>query len=128
MASIKGTPERHSYKANEALTKYRFVNQLESDEDKVELIDAQSDDDYALGITATDAASGEHVDIFERDGDIVKLEIGEGIDNGVLIAPGTAGVGMIADSTNLPRARAQRTGASSGDVIPVKLIDQQVVA
>ena len=128
MASIKGTPERISFKANEALTKYRFVNRLSSDEVRVEHCDAQGDNDYAEGITATDAASGEHVDIFARDGDIVKLEIGEPIDDGQLIAPGTAGVGMVADAGNFPRARATRTGATTGDVIPVKLIDQQVVA
>ena len=126
MASISGQPAPTAdRKANEALTKFRFVNLLSSDTDKVEHPDAQADDDICFGITVADYASGAHATMVV-DG-IFKLELGETIAVDALIAPGVQGVGAVPDAGNFVRCRALRAGVS-GDVIEVRLLDQQVVA
>lgn len=125
MAAI-GSPYQLGRISNEALTKYRFVNVLSSDDTKVELTDAQADNDWALGITEHDTASGEHVSL--RVVGVFKLECGEAIATGAYISPGAAGVGAVPDADETPRARALETASASGDVIEVLLIDQQVKA
>ena len=128
MASISGQPAvTADRKANEALTKYRFVNLVSGDTESVELTDAQANNDVAFGVTIADYASGE-VATMAVDG-ICKVEAGEAIAQDALVAPGAAGVAMTADTGNHPRGRVRGKAASaSGDVIEIQLLDQQAVA
>ena len=125
MASI-GSPYQLSRKANEALAvAFVFCNILSTDKKRVELPDAQADDDWPLGIIEHIAAAEENVDI--RHGGIFKLKLGEAIALHGPITCGAAGVGAVPDAGNYIRAIALEAG-DADDIIEVLLVADPAVA